>query len=204
MYVFCFWPFFPFHFLNSFFFNKAILGQEPHTAQPGDATATEQLQPQQEQHEQEVRHQQAGLLASVHQQPPTEYTGPSEPTPENEQQNVDATSPASPASADSAEAVPHARGPPVVGVEDVGLQNGKGVEMTLSTKESGDPNAGAAGAAAAVAAVSESNAAHSGQSEVGQGEGEGGEGGGSHNANGDDNSVPGEEGKNDQKSPAND
>ncbi|CRG92293.1 hypothetical protein PISL3812_09350 [Talaromyces islandicus] len=29
--------------------------------------------------------------------------------------------------------VPHARGPPVVGVEDLGLQDGKGVEMTLSS-----------------------------------------------------------------------
>jgi len=33
--------------------------------------------------------------------------------------------------ADSEE-VPHARGPPVVGVEDMGLQDGKGVEMPLS------------------------------------------------------------------------
>lgn len=29
--------------------------------------------------------------------------------------------------------VPHARGPSVVGVEDLGLQDGKGVEMTLSS-----------------------------------------------------------------------
>ncbi|KAL1969563.1 hypothetical protein VTN77DRAFT_9001 [Rasamsonia byssochlamydoides] len=29
--------------------------------------------------------------------------------------------------------IPHARGPPVVGVEDMGLQDGRGVEMTLST-----------------------------------------------------------------------
>ncbi|CEO60076.1 hypothetical protein PMG11_04719 [Penicillium brasilianum] len=34
--------------------------------------------------------------------------------------------------ADTSEEVPHARGPPVVGVEDLGLQDGKGVEMTLS------------------------------------------------------------------------
>ncbi|KAJ5089417.1 Protein phosphatase 4 core regulatory subunit R2 [Penicillium argentinense] len=33
--------------------------------------------------------------------------------------------------ADSSDEVPHARGPPVVGVEDLGLQDGKGVEMTL-------------------------------------------------------------------------
>ncbi|ODM22726.1 hypothetical protein SI65_00315 [Aspergillus cristatus] len=37
----------------------------------------------------------------------------------------------SPPPADSEE-VPHARGPPVVGVEDMGLQDGKGVEMPLS------------------------------------------------------------------------
>ncbi|KAF3388321.1 hypothetical protein F1880_004201 [Penicillium rolfsii] len=33
--------------------------------------------------------------------------------------------------ADSSEEVPHARGPPIVGVQDLGLQDGKGVEMTL-------------------------------------------------------------------------
>lgn len=38
--------------------------------------------------------------------------------------------------ADTSEEVPHARGPPVVGVEDLGLQDGKGVEMTL-----GEPGA---------------------------------------------------------------
>lgn len=38
----------------------------------------------------------------------------------------------SPPPADSEE-VPHARGPPVVGVEDMGLQDGKGVEMPLSS-----------------------------------------------------------------------
>lgn len=40
--------------------------------------------------------------------------------------------------ADSEE-VPHARGPPVVGVQDLGLQDGKGVEMPLSNADgSGD------------------------------------------------------------------
>ena len=38
----------------------------------------------------------------------------------------------SPPPADSSEEIPHARGPPIVGVEDVGLQDGKGVEMTLA------------------------------------------------------------------------
>ncbi|PYH91493.1 hypothetical protein BO71DRAFT_359366 [Aspergillus ellipticus CBS 707.79] len=35
-----------------------------------------------------------------------------------------------------AEDIPHARGPSVVGVEDLGLQDGKGVEMDLSNAES--------------------------------------------------------------------
>lgn len=39
--------------------------------------------------------------------------------------------------ADSSEEVPHARGPPVVGVEDLGLQDGKGVEMTLEVGQDG-------------------------------------------------------------------
>ena len=48
---------------------------------------------------------------------------------------MDGDGASSPTSTDSSEAVPHARGPPVVGVEDVGLQNGRGVEMSLSTEE---------------------------------------------------------------------
>lgn len=36
---------------------------------------------------------------------------------------------------DASDAVPHARGPPVVGVEDMGLQDGKGVEMPLANVE---------------------------------------------------------------------
>ncbi|KAL1958182.1 hypothetical protein VTO42DRAFT_5037 [Malbranchea cinnamomea] len=35
---------------------------------------------------------------------------------------------------EASEEIPHARGPPVLGVEDLGLQNGEGVEMTLDTK----------------------------------------------------------------------
>ncbi|KAL5359557.1 hypothetical protein BJX96DRAFT_164527 [Aspergillus floccosus] len=38
---------------------------------------------------------------------------------------------------DAAEDVPHARGPEIIGVEDMGLQDGHGVEMTLSTPEDG-------------------------------------------------------------------
>lgn len=43
----------------------------------------------------------------------------------------------SPPPADTEE-LPHARGPPVVGVEDMGLQDGKGVEMPLSNGEGGE------------------------------------------------------------------
>ena len=38
-------------------------------------------------------------------------------------------------SAESLEEIPHARGPPVVGVEDMGLQDGKGVEMSLGEED---------------------------------------------------------------------
>lgn len=37
--------------------------------------------------------------------------------------------------AEDGEEIPHARGPAVVGVEDMGLQDGKGVEMSLSASE---------------------------------------------------------------------
>ncbi|KAL1984077.1 hypothetical protein VTN96DRAFT_9577 [Rasamsonia emersonii] len=36
------------------------------------------------------------------------------------------------------EEIPHARGPPVVGVEDMGLQNGRGIEMSLATNAAPD------------------------------------------------------------------
>lgn len=51
--------------------------------------------------------------------------------------------------AESADEVPHARGPPVVGVEDLGLQDGRGVEMDLGEKGIEDAAAGqdAAGSA---------------------------------------------------------
>ncbi|GFF41199.1 hypothetical protein IFM46972_06460 [Aspergillus udagawae] len=38
----------------------------------------------------------------------------------------------SPPPADPSEEIPHARGPPILGVADMGLQDGKGVEMTLA------------------------------------------------------------------------
>lgn len=39
---------------------------------------------------------------------------------------------------DPSEEVPHARGPPVVGVEDLGLQDGKGVEVNLNEEAADD------------------------------------------------------------------
>lgn len=36
--------------------------------------------------------------------------------------------------------IPHARGPPVVGVEDMGLQDGRGIEMSLETNVAPDSN----------------------------------------------------------------
>ncbi|KAL2860731.1 uncharacterized protein BJX67DRAFT_328952 [Aspergillus lucknowensis] len=39
--------------------------------------------------------------------------------------------------AEPTEGIPHARGPPLLGVEDMGLQDGKGVEMTLLSTEGG-------------------------------------------------------------------
>lgn len=48
--------------------------------------------------------------------------------------------------ADPSDEVPHARGPPVLGVKDLGLQDGQGVEMALSEQEA--KGAGSDGAAA--------------------------------------------------------
>ncbi|OJJ40472.1 hypothetical protein ASPWEDRAFT_216634 [Aspergillus wentii DTO 134E9] len=54
---------------------------------------------------------------------------------ENEALGANVTSPPA-----DTEEVPHARGPPVVGVEDMGLQDGKGVEMALSSEEGAASN----------------------------------------------------------------
>ncbi|GLB09249.1 hypothetical protein AtubIFM57258_005162 [Aspergillus tubingensis] len=48
-------------------------------------------------------------------------------------------------SAETLEDIPHARGPSVVGVEDLGLQDGRGVEMDLSTGGEEAPGLQAAG-----------------------------------------------------------
>ncbi|OJJ74710.1 hypothetical protein ASPBRDRAFT_193412 [Aspergillus brasiliensis CBS 101740] len=50
-----------------------------------------------------------------------------------------------PPSAEALEDIPHARGPSVVGVEDLGLQDGRGVEMDLSSGGDGAPELQAAG-----------------------------------------------------------
>ncbi|KAL5000546.1 hypothetical protein BDV10DRAFT_35295 [Aspergillus recurvatus] len=61
-------------------------------------------------------------------------TQPADPT---TQQDVDAGGSIleGEATAEPTEEIPHARGPSVLGVEDMGLQDGKGVEMTLLGKE---------------------------------------------------------------------
>ncbi|KAH2259228.1 hypothetical protein KXW29_001689 [Aspergillus fumigatus] len=81
---------------------------------PGDSLslATQTSQPEQVQ-------QQA--------QDPIAQTQSSEMTAQNETMGG-----ARPPPVDSSEEIPHARGPPIVGVEDMGLQDGKGVEMTLA------------------------------------------------------------------------
>ncbi|PYH84486.1 hypothetical protein BO82DRAFT_352039 [Aspergillus uvarum CBS 121591] len=58
---------------------------------------------------------------------PTTATTTGENDPENEVMGGMESVPAEPVVED----IPHARGPPVVGVEDLGLQDGKGVEMNL-------------------------------------------------------------------------
>ncbi|PYI18394.1 hypothetical protein BO99DRAFT_362373 [Aspergillus violaceofuscus CBS 115571] len=58
---------------------------------------------------------------------PTTATTTGEIDPENEVMGGMESVPAEPLVED----IPHARGPPVVGVEDLGLQDGKGVEMNL-------------------------------------------------------------------------
>ncbi|RLM00506.1 hypothetical protein CFD26_108634 [Aspergillus turcosus] len=58
---------------------------------------------------------------------PTPQGQSSAPTAQNETMGG-----TSPQPADSSEEIPHARGPPILGVEDMGLQDGKGVEMTLA------------------------------------------------------------------------
>ena len=56
--------------------------------------------------------------------------------------NVEAGTASASSPADTSDEIPHARGPPVVGVEDMGLQDGKGVEMNLGEDEKPDLLAG--------------------------------------------------------------
>ena len=53
----------------------------------------------------------------------------------SEVQSGDNTATAGSPPADSTEELPHARGPAILGVEDMGLQDGQGVEMTLDEQE---------------------------------------------------------------------
>jgi hypothetical protein len=57
-----------------------------------------------------------------------EATVLTQPTTQEDNQAMDD---AAPQPTDSSEDIPHARGPRRLGVEDMGLQDGKGVEMTL-------------------------------------------------------------------------
>ncbi|KAK2768538.1 hypothetical protein FQN54_000394 [Arachnomyces sp. PD_36] len=85
--------------------------------------------------------QEAGVVPTTHQQQQQHHTLQLQPesttttmpvTPRDGHQEVEAhTSPP----AEDGEEIPHARGPAVVGVEDMGLQDGKGVEMSLSASE---------------------------------------------------------------------
>ncbi|KAJ6129772.1 hypothetical protein N7512_002552 [Penicillium capsulatum] len=90
--------------------------------------------------------------------PPTEGVGAG--TSESEADGAAST--ASPG--ESADEVPHARGPPVVGVEDLGLQDGKGVEMTLAEQET-QGSIGDGGADVSVSAVEPSSAEGSGSAD---------------------------------------
>lgn len=67
--------------------------------------------------------------------PPQEVGTATTVTAEGEEESKTAS--ASPP-ADASEEVPHARGPPVVGVEDLGLQDGMGVEMNLGEEVAQD------------------------------------------------------------------
>lgn len=78
--------------------------------------------------------QEAGVVPSTHQQHahhPQPDTGTPIVTREGRGETEAQTSPP----AEDGEELPHARGPTVVGVEDMGLQDGKGVEMSLSPAE---------------------------------------------------------------------
>lgn len=59
-------------------------------------------------------------------------------TPEAAEGNANSQRTSASPPAESPDEVPHARGPRVVGVEDLGLQDGKGVEMNLGEEGVGD------------------------------------------------------------------
>lgn len=90
--------------------------EESHPVSAGEANAAQELQQQ----------CQTATVAAMEQS----STYPSSMSSAiQHQQPTDPTSPPT----DPSEEMPHARGPPIVGVEDVGLQNGQGVQMNLST-----------------------------------------------------------------------
>ncbi|KAJ6100814.1 hypothetical protein N7499_000444 [Penicillium canescens] len=81
---------------------------------------------------------------------PTQPTEEPEPATTVPTETEDVAANASPEPSDE---VPHARGPIVLGVEDMGLQDGKGVEMNLGPDGAGDE--ATAAAAEAVASITE-------------------------------------------------
>lgn len=79
--------------------------------------------------------------------------GPNTSAPAAEGEETGAAAATSPG--ESSDEVPHARGPPVVGVEDLGLQDGKGVEMDLAEQQTdGSAGDGAGDAATSTAEAS--------------------------------------------------
>lgn len=84
-------------------------------------------------HHQQQLHQQEVETVAVAQHPVSHGHATATPTAAEGEPVRDPTSPPS----DTSEEVPHARGPPIVGVEDMGLQDGKGVEMPLASVEDG-------------------------------------------------------------------
>lgn len=111
-----------------------VQDQEPHAVPTTETHETEK----QEQHQRQQQQQQetSNTVTASESHTASYATSPEPATSTNEnQRTIESTSP------DPSEEVPHARGPPVVGVEDVGLQNGRGVEMSLSAEAESNASA---------------------------------------------------------------
>lgn len=109
-----------------------VQDQEPHAVPTTETHETEK----QEQHQQQQQQETSNTVTASESHTASYATSPEPATSTNEnQRTIESTSP------DPSEEVPHARGPPVVGVEDVGLQNGRGVEMSLSAEAESNASA---------------------------------------------------------------